>query len=353
MSQKTEEITVCVSFPSRESLFQTETFIKNHIECLPARMKVIYGKNRFYDESDKPIDSSVIKYLIENEICVVLAEYGPTGVRLMESCREAQVPLVVHFHGYDAYRQDILRKYQENYLKLFEQSTSLISPSKSLAEQLIRLGAPRNKVAICPVGVNVSFFTGANPETTPPHFVAVGRFVEKKAPQLTLMAFKQVLQEAPDASLTMIGEGPLLDGCQKLVKMLKIEHRVEFCSSFKPNEILDNFRKARCFVQHSMTARNGDSESGPVSIKEASAAGLPVVSTYHAGIPDIVVHGETGFLVNEKDVNEMARYMTVLALNPSLAQKMGEAAARRINEHFSLKWTIENLWQVILRSINQ
>src|SRR5438132_3366189 len=106
-------------------------------------------------------------------------------------------------------------------------------------------------------------------------------------------------------------------------------------------------RRARCFVQHSIVAPSGDSEGTPVSILEAGATGLPVVSTRHAGIPDVVIEGETGFLVDEGDVHGMAEYMLRMIKEPELAGRMGAVAQKHIQENFSRARSLNRLWSII------
>ena len=106
-------------------------------------------------------------------------------------------------------------------------------------------------------------------------------------------------------------------------------------------------RRARMFVQHSVEASSGDSEGTPVSIMEAGASGLPVVSTYHGGIPDVVIHDETGLLVKERDVAGMAHHMVRLLADRALARKFGHAARQRVEMHFSATRSIECLWTII------
>ena len=105
--------------------------------------------------------------------------------------------------------------------------------------------------------------------------------------------------------------------------------------------------QARAFVQHSMTAPGGDSEGTPVAILEASAAGLPVVSTRHAGIPDVVVEGTTGFLVDEGDTDGMARHLVALADDPGLADELGRNAAQHVRQHFTVTHSIGRLARVL------
>lgn len=90
-------------------------------------------------------------------------------------------------------------------------------------------------------------------------------------------------------------------------------------------------------IQHSVTAVDGDMEGTPVIILEAAGAGLPIISTKHAGIQDVVIHGSTGFLVDEVAVKEMADFMIKILQEPDLARKMGDAGKQFIANNFTLK----------------
>jgi glycosyltransferase involved in cell wall biosynthesis len=195
--------------------------------------------------------------------------------------------------------------------------------------------------------VDCSAFGGANPATAPATFLSVGRFTAKKAPDLTLRAFARVRQKVPGAQLRMVGFGPLLEPCRKLAGELGLDGAVTFLGACPPPVIQGEMRRARCFVQHSIVAPDGDSEGTPVSILEAGASGLPVVSTRHAGIPDVVLDGVTGLLVEEGDVEGMACALVRLALDPDLAARLGQAARQRIAEHFSLPDRIGRLWAIL------
>jgi colanic acid/amylovoran biosynthesis glycosyltransferase len=100
-------------------------------------------------------------------------------------------------------------------------------------------------------------------------------------------------------------------------------------------------------VQHSVVASDGNSEGMPNSILEASASGLPVVATRHAGIPEVVLDGETGFLVEERDVEGMARQMARLVMEPALAEELGRAGRKRMQESFSIDSRIARLWAIV------
>ena len=277
----------------------------------------------------------------------VLAEYGPTGVRTMPACRRLGIPLVVHFHGFDASVRSVLQKHAATYPALFEKAAAIVAVSQAMRAGLVALGAPADKVHYNPCGVDCRQFGGANPAGAPPVFVAVGRFVEKKAPQLTLTAFADVFRSHPSARLRMIGDGPLLAECREMAARLQLDHAVTFLGTQPPAVVQDEMRKARAFVQHSIEAENGDREGTPVGILEAGASGLPVVATHHGGIPDVVLHGETGFLVAERDTAAMAVHMRTLADSPELAGRLGAQARTRIEEHFSSRRSLDRLWSII------
>ena len=145
----------------------------------------------------------------------------------------------------------------------------------------------------------------------------------------------------------MAGDGPLLDSCKELVQELGLEKSVFFPGILQPEMVVGFLQKALAFVQHSITAPSGDSEGSPVSIMEASAAGLPVISTLHAGIPEIILNGTTGILVHEKDIVNMAEAMVTLIENKELAKTMGEAGRERIRNNYHMDRYIATLRQVL------
>lgn len=354
-----------------EPLNYTETFIRQHVTDLPAetmlmddwppwarsgsrRERTLQG--RAYDRAlrlfspDKyreQITSAYASLFRRQRIDSVLAEFGPSGVAVMEACRQLNLPLVVHFHGFDLSVRRVLERYASAYSVMFRQADGLIAVSRAMQRKLIEMGAPPERVHYNPCGVDCELFGGASPAVAEPLILTVGRFVEKKGPQLTLAAFALVLRLYPEARLRMIGDGPLLEACRKLSHHLAIDHAVTFLGSQPHSFVAEEMRRARLFAQHSIEAPSGDSEGTPVAILEAGASGLPVVSTYHGGIPDVVIDNETGLLVQERDVEGMASQMLRLLLDPAFAEVLGQAARRRIKLHFSAVRGINRLWTIM------
>jgi glycosyltransferase involved in cell wall biosynthesis len=218
-----------------------------------------------------------------------------------------------------------------------------------MVNQLVRLGAPEEKVFYNPYGVDIDKFKQA--PLAQPQVLAIGRFVEKKAPYLTLLAFRKVLDRLPDARLVMAGTGTLLDVCHNIVRSLHMEHAVTLKGAVDHDQVAALMHESRLFVQHSLVPKSGDSEGTPVGILEAGAAGLPVVSTRHAGIMDAVIHGESGFLVDEGDIDGMSEYMHRLLDDNDLAARMGKRGREHIAANFNMDRSIDNLRAIIKRCV--
>ena len=280
----------------------------------------------------------------------VYVEFGQIAVFVMDACKRLELPLIVHFHGIDAHSRVMLDRWGERYPRLFEQAVAIIANSRTMEQALLQLGARPERLHYVPNGVDVDRFRAGAPAEAPPTFLAVGRFAEKKAPQLTIAAFAFVWRAHPEARLRMIGDGGILGVCQDLAQGLGVGEAITFLGALPHEVVAEEMRSARAFVQHSVVASDGNTESMPNSILEASATGLPVVATRHAGIPEMVVDGETGFLVEERDVEGMARHMARLVVEPELAAELGRAGRRRMQESFSIDSRIARLWEIVRAS---
>ena len=283
---------------------------------------------------------------------VVLAEFGFEAVRVMEACRWSGVPLVVHFRGSDASARARIGLLADRYRRLFEIAGGVIVKSRPMADRLQQLGAAGDRILISPSGGDAELFQGSQPQAAPPLLLAVGRFVSKKGPLLTLQAFQLCLARwngSEDPQLWMVGEGPLLADAQRFVVQQHMEKNVVFLGAIPQQDVADRMRKARAFVQHSVVAPDGDSEGNPVAVMEAQLSGLPVIATRHAGIPDVVLDGETGLLVDEGGVEAMAAAMFGLLSDPNLAQQFGLAGQRRARQHFTVQHHLRDVTDLLLR----
>lgn len=271
----------------------------------------------------------------------LIAEFGFHAVRMMEASRWSGIPLVVQFHGSDASARSRLVPLKERYRRLLKIAAGVVAKSEPMRRTLMELGAAPERLVVSPCGADADLFRGSAPDQAPPLFLAVGRFVPKKGPLLTIRAFAAALKQLPsgpaaELRLVMVGDGPLLPAARQLAEELDLGVQVLFPGLCSPAEVAERMRQCRAFVQHSLVAPDGDSEGSPVSVMEAQLSGLPVVSTRHAGIPEVVLEEETGLLVAEGDVPAMGAAIARLAADPELAGRMGRAAARRAASSFTV-----------------
>lgn len=293
----------------------------------------------------------VARWLHSSQASAVLAEYGPLGAGIAPACQLAGLPLVVIFHGFDAYQHATLERFRDPYTYLFSIADALVVVSEPMRYQLIKLGAHPDRIQVNPCGVDPTRFRAATPEVAPPHFLAIGRFVGKKGPMLTIEAFAKAQQIEPTIRLTMIGTGPLLSDCKARASELGMNDVISFPGACSHDTVQGKLLEVRAVVQHSLCCSSGDQEGTPVALIEAQMAGLPVVSTMHAGIPGLVVNACTGFLVPEGDLDGMAEAMIRLAQNPQLAGEMGAAARAHALKHYTMERHINALSSTIREAI--
>jgi len=298
-----------------------------------------------HEWSEAAIQDSLAGFFRHHKVDVILAEFGTTGADICNHARALNIPLVVHFHGHDAHRRSVVEAYKERYRAMFQYAFRIVSVSHFMTEALIGLGADPARIVYNPYGPREVFYSNRSDYRS--IILAVGRFTDIKAPYITILAFKQLLEESPEAMLVMVGDEELLECCKSLAKIWGIESKVSFLGAIKHAEILPLFAQACCFVQHSVTPSYGDAEGTPVTILEAGAAGIPVVSTRHAGIKDAVIHGKTGFLVEERDVVGMKNYMRKLIEDKQLCRKMGQNAREHIRMNYNINRHIACLQELV------
>jgi glycosyltransferase involved in cell wall biosynthesis len=366
---------ICIASPNKD-IIASGSFINNHINMLQASVTLFGDVRPYKDGCGKSIfrfpmsiapvrffvkissetfyhylyTKALSRYLLNQKVDVLMAEYGHTAACMADGTLCAGVSLVAHFHGFDAFHKKTINKNIKAYLKLFDSAKAIVVVSEQMKHQLIKLGAPAEKLHKNACGVNTTEFDGAHPDKAGKLFVAVGQFVAKKNPLITIRAFHRIRLKHRDARLVMIGDGELFNEARRLVAELGIQNAVELKGELPTSEIAENLIEARCFVQHSMTSPEGDTEGLPVTILEAAAMGLPIVSTLHAGIPEAVIHNETGFLVPEGDENLMSEYMLQLAENPNLAQEMGRKGQAHVRNNFTLESRIERLHEILTKA---
>jgi colanic acid/amylovoran biosynthesis glycosyltransferase len=288
-------------------------------------------------DSFTPSEAAFARSLRKNKIDVIFAEYGLTGAALVKVCKLVKIPLITMFHGYDASVRSLITNYRIRYNELFRYSSKIIVVSKVMKERIVTLGCPPEKILITQCAPDDMFYDISPTFSEPLSFVAIGRFVNKKAPYYSVLAIKKVAERYPNVKLYFAGQGELHETVQNLITYFKLEKNIKLLGIISPEEFRTLLKKVTGFIQHSITAADGDMEGTPVTVLEASAAGIPVIATRHAGIPDVIINGETGLLVDEHDVDGMASQIIKLIENPDIAEAMGRKGKENIRMNFSME----------------
>lgn len=292
--------------------------------------------------------SRLERYLVDNKIEVVLAQFGTNGIHALPVCKKLNIPLVIQFLGYDASSLLRYKWYQDKIKEALEYASAAVVLYDGMQVPFTNLGVQKSKFNVINIGVPIEKFEMAKMENERKiKFLAVGRFVEKKAPLIIIKAFEKCADKNPNVELNMVGNGVLFDEAQELVNKSVHKNKINLLGYLSQSELKPLYKASHIFLQHSVTASDGNTEGWPVGIAEACASGLPVISTKHAGIKEQVIHGETGYLVDEYDIEGMSRYMFELSNNYELCKKMGLAARKHIEQHGSLNTQLNKLEELI------
>jgi len=243
------------------------------------------------------------------------AHFGPAGIRVASLAAKLGIPLVVTFHGFDlscmlrwlAYRWQIKRLV-----------TVIVSVpvSEYFKKRLLGLGAAKEDVRVIHVGIPLDryVFRSRNTRTKVEAgeeiaFLQVARFTEKKGHIYTVDAFAELLKTHGNVRLVLAGDGPSRSAIERRVAGLGLSDKVTFLGFVVPDRVPALMDDCDVLLQPSVIAANGDEEGVPTTLMEAMACGLPVIATSHAGIPELVVDGRTGFLATERCVDSLTRKM--------------------------------------------
>lgn len=354
-------INLAILAPVKESY--SETFIQVHRQLrfnikfyfdglIPKRLEPIgilpYNmEHGFYQNLTLP-ELKLRESFIKEQIDCVLTEFGITAAESLNVVQSLNIPLVVHFHGYDA-SKEISARYYEKYLQVFNYASFIIVVSNKMYEDLLRIGCPKEKMVISYYGPNENYLN-LRPKSKQKQFIAAERFIDKKAFALTITAFRNVTALYPEAVLIFTGNGPFFDKCKDLVREWGLTSNIRLIGPVSQKSLQKLFSESIAFIQHSVVSEHCNSAETPIVVMEASAAALPVISTKHGGVPDVILDGITGLLVDYFDVDGMSRAMIKILESPEFAKRLGNAGRSRIKTDFTVSKHLKSLETLIMKA---
>jgi glycosyltransferase involved in cell wall biosynthesis len=300
-------------------------------------------------------------WLMGNDVELLHFHYGVDASFFLPMKRRLRVPAIVSFYGYDVSSFPRRMAGAGNlYLKrIFGEMDLFLAMSHDMRRDLIGLGAPPEQTVVHYYGSDCSRFQyrGRSYEKRDPiRILSVGTLEKKKGQHHLIHALAGLVKEIPGFSfaLTLVGDGPLRPEIERLVREYGISDAVSLLGhiSYRDAALERVYREADVFVLYSTTQPDGDKEGIPGTIVEAMSSGLPVVSTIHAGIPEIIDDNREGLLVREGDYAGLKRAVLRLWEDQDLRCRLGQAAARRALETLSLPARTEALEQLYDRLLH-
>jgi colanic acid/amylovoran biosynthesis glycosyltransferase len=285
------------------------------------------------------------------------AHMGFEAVRWLDFVKRTGRPMITTFYGLDVSKLGRMKEWQDRYVSLFEHGALFLAEGSYLRQQLIELGCPSQKAVVQHLGVPVDQYPHKLFKTNKPNarvvVLQVATFREKKGIEYSIQAVAKALQTNPQIELRIIGKGdsPEADSAiSGLIDRLQLKDHVKLLGTTSHADTIQEMLNADIFLHPSVTASDGDNEGGaPVGIIEASAIGLPVVSTYHADIPEVVHDKTTGYLVPERDADSLAERLLDLVGSPERRALFGSEGRKHVGEEYNLKTQMEKLESIYSR----
>lgn len=285
------------------------------------------------------------------EFSVVHAHFGPAGTAALPYAERFRLPLLVTFHGYDV---PLLRSFERfkpvhwpyalRAPRLLRGMTLGLCASTELRELLLDLGVPADRLVVHRLGVDLADFGPSERDDRGLRVMMIGRFVEKKGFEYGIRAFAGAAARVGDGlELTIVGSGEREAKLRDLVKTLKVADRVAFAGVLTRAEIAAQLGRSDVLLAPSVVGANGNRESGLMVVKEASASQVVPIGTYHGGIPEIIDHESTGFLVPERDVTAMTQHLVTLSRDPELRRRMGAAGRLKMEREYDNRERVAEL----------
>jgi len=232
---------------------------------------------------------------------LVHAHFASGGRSALPLVRHLKVPLVVTLHGSDVTtRMDFASRYRG----LWSEASAFICVSDYIRQRALEAGFPAEKLRTLYTGIDREVFPASSLARQKDLVVFVGRLVEKKGCGFLLRAMAEVQKHHSSARTVVIGDGELRGSLETLASKLGV--RCQFLGARPQSIVKEWISKAGVFCAPSVAARNGDSEGLGMVFAEAQAMGTPVASFAHGGIPEVVLHGQTGLLAREGDAQGLA-----------------------------------------------
>jgi colanic acid/amylovoran biosynthesis glycosyltransferase len=290
---------------------------------------------------------------------IIQCHFGVRGVQanLLRDLGLLNGKLITAIHGQETIGS--MKKGGDNYRHLIRKGDLFLPISNLVAEWLRGGGVPENRIIVHHMGVDYDRYSKLDKITYGSGIIrllSVCRLVEKKGVHYALDALSKVKGNYNNVHYDIVGDGPLRNELETLCKDLGLDMHVTFHGSKNSEEVREYLSRAEIFLGPSVTAADGDKEGIPVSLMEAMASGKAVISTYHAGIPELIQDRVSGLLVEERNSEQLANALTRLIGSERYRAELGKSGQKMIEEQYSIERLNNQLeriyWQMLGKKSN-
>lgn len=300
---------------------------------------------------DKKLDDVYIsRPFLKKKYDVVFCHFGTIAKNIIFlKTIFPKLSIVTVFHGYDVSKV-IKKKGVAFYRELFEKGDLFLPISDFWKKKIEHLGVSEDKVKVHHMGVDPEKFVYRKVDAAkkPLVLATIGRLTEKKAHSYIIKAINK-LKDKYKLTYIIAGDGELKNELMDQVNYLGLKDIVRFVGSIDEKQVKKLYSQMNIFLLPSITAKSGDQEGIPVVLMEAMMAGVPVVSTYHTGIPELIEHKKTGMLVEEKDVEGIVKAVEYIIGNPDNTARMCEQASDFVKQYFNNKLLNADLEDLLVK----
>jgi colanic acid/amylovoran biosynthesis glycosyltransferase len=292
----------------------------------------------------------IAPFLTKGPYDVIHCQFGNLGQLglLLKDTGVFAGKLVTSFRGYDA--SSYVKAHGNHvYDDLFKRCDLFLCVSSHIRDRLIRLGCDEQKIIVHRSGVTTkkSFFPPRSVDSGGKlKILTVARLEEKKGVEYGIRAVAHVLNKNPRIEYKIAGDGPMREQLRCLIDELNVGDHVALVGWRSEAEIVKLFQTSDILLAPSITATSQDQEGIPGAIIEACAHGLPVIATAHAGIPEVIEDGRSGFLVPERDAEALAERLDLLTNRPELRLSMGRIGRQFVEANYDIEKLNDRLVEI-------
>ena len=328
---------------------------KRNLDIFPVKkiysLSDLNGLNRFFQRQYAKVTNFYypffFKVLKENQVLLLHSHFGNRGFFDLALKQKLKIPQVTTFYGHDVSMLPQEERWRKRFEVLFTQCDLILAEGNYMKKSLLELGCPDSKVGVQHLGIDlekIPFIPRKLTDHQKVKIMIAGTFREKKGITYALEAFAKLTSKYKNIEVTLIGDA---GRSQREVNYKKeilntintrnIAGKVNYLGFLPYPDFIEEAKNNHIFLSPSIHPSDGETEGGaPVALIEMSAYGMPIISTFHCDIPEVVIDGKSGFLVPEKDINGLAERLEYLLNHPELWESMGRAGRKHIEEEFNI-----------------